>query len=243
MSDIDRQRTGHGLSAGDEAWENYRARFSDVYDDSNYSRSLQSGIMAAGHRLVEASFGADARFENVLEVGAGTGQHLDFVRHGFSQYTLADNDPSVLALASERLRGKHEGRLMFSCQEAGRLDFPDNTFDRLIATHVWEHVQEPYAVLKEWGRVLKNGGTLSVLIPSDPGLLWRIGRMLGPRRQAQARGIPYDFIMAREHVNSSNNLVAIFRYCFGDEGEAWWPLRVRSIDLNLFISLQARVVK
>lgn len=243
MSANNHRSTGHGLHAGDEAWDSYRARFSGVYDDANYSGGLQSWVMCAGHRLVEEPFGADTHFDKVLEIGAGTGQHLQFVRHRYKQYTLADNDQAVLDLARDRLRGHPGGNLVFSRQDAGTLDFPDNTFDRLVATHVWEHVPEPYAVLKEWGRVLKDGAMLSLLIPSDPGLLWRLGRMMGPRRQAQAKGIPYDYIMAREHVNPCGNLVAIFRYCFGDQSESWWPVRVRSVDLNLFVSLQARVRK
>jgi phosphatidylethanolamine/phosphatidyl-N-methylethanolamine N-methyltransferase len=91
--------------------------------------------------------------------------------------------------------------------------------------------------------VLKDGGTLSILIPTDPGMAWRLGRHLGPRRNAIAQGIAYDYVMAREHVNSCNNLVALLRHYFPRSRESWWPLRVPSIDLNLFFAFHAKVVK
>jgi len=128
-------------------------------------------------------------------------------------------------------------------QTGSHLDYSDNTFDRLLATHVLEHIYQPHLALKEWLRVIKPGGVLSILIPTDPGLAWRLGRHLGPRKQAMAKGIPYDYIMAREHVNSCHNLVALLRYYFSDAKEAWWPFPVPSIDLNLFFAFHAVVKK
>jgi len=84
---------------------------------------------------------------------------------------------------------------------------------------------------------------LSILIPTDPGVAWRLGRHFGPRRNAISLGIPYDYVMAREHVNSCNNLIALIRHYFPNRNEAWWPFHVPSIDLNLFYSCNAVVNK
>lgn len=227
----------------DQAWLEYRRAFADIYDSSNYSSPLQASVMRASHRLTEREFGMDSSFETVLEVGAGTGEHFPFVRHGFSQYVMTDQDPRTLDLAHGKLKGSTNKILRFERQRGERLSCDDNSVDRLIATHVLEHLYEPHLVLKEWQRVVRGGGVISILIPTDPGLAWRCGRHFGPRRNAMRQGIAYDYIMAREHVNSSNNLIALIRHYFPLRLEAWWPLRIPSIDLNLFYVCHATVVK
>jgi phosphatidylethanolamine/phosphatidyl-N-methylethanolamine N-methyltransferase len=227
----------------DKAWVEYREKFADVYDESNYSSPLQARVMRAGHAMAEKPFDSGTHFTRVMEIGAGTGEHLSFVRHGFDQYILTDLDPKTLERAKRKLGDRYQGRVEFATQTGDGLDYPDNSFDRLIASHVLEHIYQPHLALREWERVIKPGGTLSILIPTDPGIAWRLGRHLGPRRNAIARGIAYDYVMAREHVNSCNNLIAILRHYFPHATEAWWPLPVPSIDLNLFFSFNAVIDK
>ncbi|WP_434705769.1 class I SAM-dependent methyltransferase [Pseudomonas sp. Z1-12] len=231
------------MHSEDKAWIEYREKFSEIYDESNYTSPLQSFVMRASHKLVESAYGKASHFESVLEVGAGTGEHVNFVRHAFDQYTLTDMDQKTLEVAKIKIGKRHEGRLKFETQAGNDLSYGDNTFDRLIASHVLEHIYQPHLALKEWRRVLKNGGVLSILIPTDPGLAWRLGRHLGPRKNAIAQGIAYDYVMAREHVNSCNNLIAILRHYFPGAKESWWPLPVPSIDLNLFFAFHAIVNK
>src|SRR3546814_5800995 len=100
-------------------------------------------------------------------------------------------------------------RLRLAREDATRLSLADGSVDRLIACHVLEHLHHPHDVLREWYRVLRKGGVLSILLPCDPGVLWRVGRMFGPRANAERAGIEYDYLMAREHVNPINNLVVV----------------------------------
>lgn len=222
------------MSAEDFAWLDYRARFADVYDESNYASPLQAAVMRASHRATERQFGSQHRFDNVLEVGGGTGEHLPFVQHQFNRYVLTDVDPATLEVARAKLAPRYREKLSLEVQSCSDLGYEDDSFDRLIGTHVLEHMYQPHLVLKEWRRVVRDGGIISILIPTDPGMAWRLGRHLGPRRNAIAQGIEYDYVMAREHVNPCNNLVALIRHYFPDRKEAWWPLSVPSIDMNLF---------
>jgi phosphatidylethanolamine/phosphatidyl-N-methylethanolamine N-methyltransferase len=119
-------------------------------------------------------------------------------------------------------------------EDVTRLSFGDASFDRLIACHVLEHLYRPHEVLREWHRVLRRGGTMSILLPCDPGLMWRLGRSFGPRANAERSGIEYDYWMAREHVNPIGNLVTFIRYYFPAVRETWYPARIPSTDLNLF---------
>jgi phosphatidylethanolamine/phosphatidyl-N-methylethanolamine N-methyltransferase len=140
---------------------------------------------------------------------------------------LTDLDIKALEVAKKNLEGKHEGKLLFETQNGAELSCEGNSYDRLIAAHVLEHISEPHLALKEWRRVIKNGGTLSILIPADPELAWRLGRHLGPRKNAIAQGLAYDYIMAREHVNSCNNLIGLMRHYFPERKEMWWPPQLR----------------
>lgn len=227
----------------DKAWLEYREKFSEIYDESNYSSPLQSFVMRASHKLVEETFNERMHFGQVLEVGAGTGEHFAFVNHKFDNYTLSDLDPKTLQVAKQKFLNNNNGNISFETQIGSQLKYPDNTFDRLIATHVLEHIYQPHLVLKEWRRVLKDGGVISILIPTDPGVAWRLGRRLGPRKNAIKKGIAYDYVMAREHVNSCNNLISLLYHYFPESKEAWWPFRIASIDLNLFYSFNAIVKK
>jgi hypothetical protein len=56
-------------------------------------------------------------------------------------------------------------------------------------------------------------------------------------------GFEYDYIMAREHVNSCHNLIALLKYYFPIHSAHWWPLPFNSINFNLFFCFNAKVKK
>ncbi len=45
------------------------------------------------------------------------------------------------------------------------LPFEDNTFDAIEADHVLEHINAPFAVIRELYRITKSGGTISIKVP------------------------------------------------------------------------------
>lgn len=206
------------------------ARWLDNYDRSNYERGLSAYVLRHTHALIEQPFDPDKFFSNVLEIGAGTLAHLPFVRHRFDRYIASDFDQAVLDFLSDKELPRGVELLKL---EAGALPFDNNTFERLIASHVLEHLPFPRLVIQEWVRVLKPGGVLSLILPCDPGWAWRLGRYLGPRRQAKRSGLPYDYYMACEHINSIFNLNQILKYHFPNRQVVWWPLRLPLPDLNL----------
>jgi ubiquinone/menaquinone biosynthesis C-methylase UbiE len=218
----------------DEA--DYKRRWLAAYETNCYGSGLSGRVLTRTHALIERELGRDRHFAEVLEVGAGTGIHLDFVRHSFARYVMSDASLDTLREATAR-RQLRDG-VELAAIDATRLPHADASFDRLIATHVLEHLPEPHRVLREWARVLKPGGVLSLILPCDPGLAWRLGRHFGPRRSALAAGIDYDYWMAREHINPINNLLAYIRHYFPDRRERFWPLPwLPSSDVNLIYAV------
>ena len=128
------------MQCDDKAWIEYREKFSELYDNSNYSSPLQSLVMRSSHKLVEKAYSEQMHFGHVLEVGAGTGEHLPFVRHTFDKYILADLDHKTLEVAKIKLAETYGWRVGFEAQTGDSLAYADNTFDRLVTTHVLEHI-------------------------------------------------------------------------------------------------------
>lgn len=213
----------------------------DVYSELNYGSGLAAFFLRQSHRICELEFGPDKHFPEVLEVGSGGGHHISFVRHSFDRYVLSDLNADYLRHLTEKVAVGRKGKVEVASQDATRLSYPDSSFDRVIATHVLEHLPKPHAVLKEWTRVLRPGGTLSLVLPSDPGLAWRVGRCFGPRAAARKVGYEYDYWMAREHINSIGNLVSFVRYYFPQRSERWSPFGVPLTDINLFYVCHIRV--
>lgn len=205
------------------SWDEFESRWLENYDAANYGQSLSGRVLSWAHSIIETDAKLAEAYDTVLELGVGTMAHFPTVRHGFSRYIASDHDPKVIDWLKAR---EWDDRIEIQKLSGASLPFDDDSIDRLIATHVLEHVPDPVSALQEWVRVIRPGGVLSLILPCDPGLAWRFGRMLGPRRNAEQAGLPYDYYISVEHVNAIFNLRSIIRYHFPDRYERWWPLRL-----------------
>lgn len=224
----------------DEMWLAWQKAAPRIYDKIYYSGNpLVSRINDAGHRLAERVYSPNDYFGTVLEVGAGTGAHLSHVRHRFDRYVLTDISPDLLHIAAKRLEGRSD--LVFEVRDATQLGYADASFDRLISIYNLEHLPQPHLVLKEWRRVVKPGGVLTIAIPLDGGVAWRLGRCLTTRRSFAMKGLDLDYIIAREHINPAYNLISLIRHYFKNRSEWWSPFGVPLVDINLIYCCSLRV--
>src|SRR5687767_695328 len=126
----------------DPDYQDYLGKWSALYEGKNYDEGLAGYFLTKSHAWCEAAFDQHKHFPRVLEVGAGTGVHIDHVRHGFDEYVMTDLNAPMLDLAAKRL-ARGQGKIVAESQDATALTFEDASFDRLIATHVLEHLPEP----------------------------------------------------------------------------------------------------
>ena len=80
---------------------------------------------------------------------------------------------------------------------------------------------------------------LSISLPTDPGLLWRLGRLIIKyfivRRTYNVSKEEYEYINATEHINSIFTLINLIRYNFKNQiKENFLPFKIKLVDLNLF---------
>lgn len=226
---------------GHPSYSEYLEQWTKLYQNKNYDNGISGYFLKKSHEWAESEFGSYRHFDSVLEVGAGTGMHIKYVRHSFKEYYLTDLNPLFMQQLNLQEYSSLPGKVIALVEDATKLTFEDNYFDRVIAAHTLEHLCNPHEVLQEWARVLKPGGILSLVLPCDPGLFWRLGRYMMVRNKFINAGFLYDYWMAREHINPINNLVSFVRYYFSDVREKWLPMHIPSIDLNLFYIANIKV--
>jgi len=119
--------------------------------------------------------------DRVLEVGVGTGLNLPLYPRD-CEVTGIDISEGMLRKADERVRtyGMTNTRLMV--MDASKLEFSDNSFDRVIATYVISAVPDPVKTLLEMRRVCKPSGHLVILnhFKSDNPVIGMFERLLAP---------------------------------------------------------------
>jgi len=95
-----------------------------------------------------------------LDVGCGSGGNTAVLRDLGWQVTGLEYSPAAAELARARGLDIVQG-------DATRLPFPDESFDLVISTDMWEHVEDHQAVARETARVVRSGGRVLVAVPGS----------------------------------------------------------------------------
>jgi SAM-dependent methyltransferase len=188
------------------------------------------------HRYALRSAVADAR---TLEIGPGNGSHLDFEDLSSQrEYVALEMRESL----SRDIVGEYPNLRVVVGDCQAPLEFPDDWFDRVLAIHVLEHLDNLPAALDEIARVLKPSGRFSVVIPAEGGLGYSLGRRVTVQRRFERRyHMPYEWMIRYDHVNVAREVMAELSRLFVVEHRQFFPLAVPSVDLNLVIGLTLRL--
>src|SRR5262244_2704359 len=118
----------------------------------------------------------------VLEVGVGTGISLPLYSPNVRIFGT-DISEAMLNKAKQRVAGSGLKNIEgLAVMDAEKLDFPDDSFDVVMAQYVVTAVPNPEAALDEFARVLRPGGELIILtrVSADAGMRRFIEQRLQP---------------------------------------------------------------
>jgi len=149
-------------------------RWAPVYD------LVFGGVFSKGRKAaIQATNKIGGR---VLEVGVGTGislpqyaSHLRIFGTDISEAMLRKAKRRVADLRLKNVEG-------LAVMDAEKLEFPDNSFDVVMAQYVVTAVPNPEKALDEFARVLRPGGELIILtrVSADAGVRRFIEQRLQP---------------------------------------------------------------
>ena len=154
----------------------------------------------------------------VLEIGAGSEPHLKYVEHSYKQYFFLETSKFAINLLKKKF--KNNKKIKFKVYDGKKIPYKSNYFDRIVISHVLEHIPDPEIFLREMMMKLKKNGILSIALPIDPGFLWRLGRFFlklhSVKKKYNISNLEYDYMIASEHINSIFNLISIIKYNYKD---------------------------
>ena len=226
-------------SSNNSSRGNVELYYRDFYSRmmGNDSDGILSILWKYPHKVMEKNFKSNQGMR-ILELGFGEGEHLSFVAPDFAKYVATDLDAERLERFRPKLIEKAE---LMQCN-ASALPFPDDSFDRVIATCLIAHLNNPESALIEWRRVLKPGGKLTMYVPCEPGFSLRLFRRLFSAPKAKSLGFEgFNLYIPRDHINDAFRVLNLAAEVFqGDVfKQVFRPFFFRSWYLNLFCVVQA----
>ncbi|MCI0535074.1 MAG: methyltransferase domain-containing protein [Verrucomicrobiales bacterium] len=152
-----------------------------VYDRYSRIYDLLFGWVFAngrevGQQLLELYPGAQ-----VLEVGVGTGLSLPRFSLGVDISGI-DLSQDMLSQAQKRLESWRMRNVKLLRMDAAKLNFPENSFDRVYAAYFISTVPDPIKVVQEMKRVCRPGGYLIFLnhFQSENPLVAAVEKLVSP---------------------------------------------------------------
>src|SRR5206468_1175233 len=135
-----------------------------------------------------------------------------------------DNDKTML----DRIHAPYVQKIVGTCS---KIPLKDKSVDLIIASHILEHLPKLESDLKELKRILKKNGTLIVVLPCDPGWLWRLLTFITPSRwRLKQIDIDYDIVMKHEHINTFETCIKKLKEVFDIEQEQYYPFFIKKYN-------------
>lgn len=144
--------------------------------DSGYYSQLPLPLLSLAHLPCS----------RVLEIGCGTGEALAYMKnHGASYVVGIELVPEIAEIAANR---PEVDKLLIGSVENLRLEF-DCGFDLIIASHVLEHLVDPWAVLRTLRTLLLPTGQLIGALPNVRHARTILPLLFAGRWRYEERGI------------------------------------------------------
>jgi len=220
--------------------EEQQAIFADWYRHWLSEAGMQgrySLVDRFGHQYAARTFVQGCR---TLDMGAGNGGHLKYEDLDNQIYTALESS-ELLATQIQKIYPQ-ANVVIGDCQK--RTEFQDNYFDRILAIHLLEHLDNLPSTLNEVCRTLRPGGRFSVVIPCEGGFLYRLGRKFSSEKMFVARyHQSYDWLIKYDHINTAREVLVELAKRFHFEDRSYFPFLLPILDLELVIGMTCIPIK
>ena len=163
-----------------------------------------------------------------LEIGAGTLNQLPFEPHT-RPYDVVEPFKDLYA------DSPHRARVRRIYADIGEIP-AGPAYARITSVAALEHIIDLPFVLARAARLLVEGGSLRVAIPSEGGLMWRLGWSLTTGLEFRLRhGLDYGAFMRHEHINTAREIEGLIEALFDQ-------VEIKSFGLGRQFSLYRFIV-
>ena len=214
---------------------------------SGYEKYLYTGLagklMKRNHIHLSSKV-PDNLNKSILEIGGGAAPHFSFIKlKDVKEYWISDNE--YLLSSKDKSKENSSGfqiNYHYADVDPSYQQFFEKNikFSRIVISHVWEHLPNPEKVFLDWINLLEENGRLDIAIPCDPGIVFRIGQLIGRKKAMKNYNMSFkevELMHSREHINPSQNLLRIANF-YTKCKLSYFPFKIPFINLNLFIFIR-----
>jgi ubiquinone/menaquinone biosynthesis C-methylase UbiE len=148
--------------------DNYKQEVAAFYDRRSPTYDDNESLLQICHRLLESAQ-IDIG-QTVLDIGTGTG-HLAIASAQIvgdkGRVIGIDISPRMLEQARIKVDELRLNQIDLQLADAETLDYPINTFDRILCANTFPWIADKATTLRLWYQFLKSGGRISIHTPAD----------------------------------------------------------------------------
>lgn len=213
----------------------------DEFYGRHYRNKNESALVGLNHQLSHRFLERNVRghFANVIELGAGSGEHIPFVKHSFDSYLMTDiRDMQDFTLSDDRVH--------FEKMDIRVIAKESESFDRIICTCVLQHIANPRDSLIEIRRIAKPNALVTLNVACDPGITYELLWNLTSGKRLRKEGVSFPkSIHYQEHVTHFTAVKSFIQEIFHNDfvKYSFYPTRLPFHNLNIFAAYQINVRK
>ncbi len=221
----------------------YKEDYENIVNSSGYFSRI---VYKKSHKSLER-FGDEISRGRLLELGAQADQHRLYVKGPYDLYVVSDINLDLLQ-SQEKMRKDAKqsfAEIRYEKIDALSIPYADNSFDRIVATCLIAHLNNPIDALNEWRRVVRPGGQIDFYVACEPGIVLRLARLLTHKRVKRLSPYPYDLLQYAMHVNHFPALREFIKFVFkSDEIRGrFFPFPFLTWNFNLWAIYSVKVEK
>lgn len=168
-----------------------------------------------------------------VEIGGGLGSHVPYEDLSSQEYTIIDIRQNIL----DTLKEVHPevNSILGDCQKEYAAK---NSFDRVIAIHVLEHLPNLPEAIKQMHRVLSSDGVAHVVIPCEGSLAYTLCRKISAERLwHKLYHTDYTWFIKSEHINLPYEIIEEIEKYFTIKYKRFFPFPIPFEFCNIAIGM------